>query len=151
MVDMPTMHAEVIKIRRGKRTDLHSLTQLLNPLAFTHTAKAQVRHWRRLASDPSLDFYIAEQDGAVLGALLVCYIRALREQGWQAVLDVALASTSSCELGQALVSFAKTRARKRGCRQLIVWRAEVTTQDYLTILRQGGFRPTGDVLSCDLS
>lgn len=147
---MPTMCAEAIKIRRGKRTDLPALMALLNPTASAPFDKAQVRHWRRLASDPSLDFYIAERDGAILGALVVCYIRTLREQGWQAVLDVALALASSCELGLALVRFAKMRARKRGCRRLIVWRGKTASHDHLAILQQGGFRPAGDMLSCEL-
>ena len=90
MVDMPTMHAEAVKIRRGKRTDLLALVKLLDPVTPTPMNKGQVRHWRHLAGDPSLDFYVAEHKGVILGALLVCYIRALREQGWQAVLDIAL-------------------------------------------------------------
>jgi len=148
---MPTMQTEVITIRRGKRTDLPALVKLLNPFALTSLDKVQVRHWRRLASDPSLDFYIAEHNGAVSGALLVCYIRMLREQGWQAVLDVAFASTSSGELRQAILTFAKKRAQKRGCRQLIMWRAEAKADSDLAVLQQGGFRPAGDVLSCDLT
>ena len=87
MVDMPTMHAEAIKIRRGRRTDLSALEELLKPGVSALIDKSQTRHWRRLAGDPSLDFYVAEYKGALQGALLVCYIRALQEPGWQAVLE----------------------------------------------------------------
>jgi N-acetylglutamate synthase-like GNAT family acetyltransferase len=150
MVDMLTMHAEPVKIRRGKRTDLPALAALLKPEASALIDKVQTRHWRRLASDPGLDFYIAEHDGTILGALLVCYIRTLRKQGWQAILDVALTVTSPCGLGLALVRFAKMRARKRGCRQLIAWRGKMETNGNLAVLQQGGFRPAGDMLSCEL-
>lgn len=147
---MLTMYAGSVKIRRGRRTDLPGLMALLKPEAPIHIDKTQTRHWRRLASDPGLDFYIAEHEGAVLGALLMCYIRTLRQQGWQAILEVAVTATSPGELGLALVSFAKMRARKRGCRQLIAWRGKMETNDHSTVLQQGGFRLAGDVLSCEL-
>lgn len=150
MVDMPTMHAEAIKIRRGRRTDLSALEELLKPGVSALIDKSQTRHWRRLAGDPSLDFYVAEYKGALQGALLVCYIRALQEPGWQAVLEVALALDSPGELAHALVSFAKARARQRGCQRLLVLRDRIETNGYVSMLQQRGFRPKGDVLSCDL-
>ena len=147
---MLTMHAEAVKIRRGRRTDLPALVALLKPEAPAFIDEVQTRHWRRLASDPGLDFYIAEHNGTILGALLVCYIRTLRKQGWHAILDVAFTVTSPCDLGLTLVSFAKMRARKRGCRQLIAWRGKIETNGHLAVLQQGGFRPAGDMLSCEL-
>jgi N-acetylglutamate synthase-like GNAT family acetyltransferase len=147
---MPSMHDGVVKIRRGRRTDLSGLLALLPPTAPAALDKAQVRRWRRLASDPSLDFYVAEQNGALLGALLICYVRTLREQGWRAILELALLPSSSCELGQDLVKFAKARARQRGCRSLIVWRSDATDNGQLATFLQGGFHPLGEVLSCEL-
>lgn len=147
---MLTMHAEAVKIRRGRRADLPALAALLKPEVPALIDKVQTRHWRRLASDPGLDFYIAEHDGTILGALLVCYIRTLKKHGWQAILEVAFSVTSPGDLGLALVSFAKMRARKRGCRQLIAWRGKMETNGHLTVLQQGGFRPAGDMLSCEL-
>jgi len=147
---MPTMHAEAIKIRRGKRTDLSALVELFQPGPVALVDKAHARHWRRLAGDPSLDFYVAEQEGAIRGVALVCYIRALQDPGWQAVLDIAFSLSSSNMLADALMSFAKARARKRGCQRLLVWREKVETNGYASLLHQGGFRPIGDVLSCDL-
>jgi L-amino acid N-acyltransferase YncA len=150
MVDMPTMHDGVIKIRRGKRTDLPALLALLNPGIAYDQDKAQSRHWRRLASDPRFDFYVAEQDGVLGGALLVCYIRILRDHGWRAILDLASLFPSSCVLAQELLNFAKARARKRGCRQLIAWRDEAAAHGHLSIFTEGGFRPVGEMLSYDL-
>jgi N-acetylglutamate synthase-like GNAT family acetyltransferase len=150
MVDMPSMYDSRVTIRRGRRTDLPGILALLTPTAQVAVDKAQARHWRRLAGDPSLDFYVAEQNGAILGALLVCYVRALREHGWRAILDLVLLPPSPCALGQDLVHFAKARARKRGCRQLIAWRREAAENGHLATLTQGGFHPVGEVLSCEL-
>lgn len=150
MVDMPSMRDGLVKIRRGRRTDLPELLALLTPTAPVAFDKAQARHWRRLAGDPSLDFYVAERNGVLLGALLVCYVRALREQGWRAILELAFLPPSPCEFGQDLVNFAKERARQRGCRHLIVWRREATENGQLATLTQGGFHPVGEVLSCEI-
>jgi hypothetical protein len=150
MVDMPAMREGAVTIRRGRRTDLPALLALLHAEPSATIDKAQTRHWRRLASDPGLDFYIAERDGAIQGALLVCYIRALRAQGWQGILDVAFAPPSTRELEQEILNFAKARARKRGCRQLIAWRRDAAENGCLTALTQGGFHQAGEVLSCDL-
>jgi hypothetical protein len=150
MVDMPGMSESIVKIRRGRRTDLPALVELCASTTPTPTDKTQARHWRRLASDPNLDFYVAEQHGAIVGALLICYIRSLREQGWRAVLDIAFLASSSCTLGQELLTFAKARARQRGCRQLIAGYQEAADNGRLAALTQGGFLPVGEVLSCEL-
>jgi N-acetylglutamate synthase-like GNAT family acetyltransferase len=150
MVDMPTMHDGAIKIRRGKRTDLPALLALLKPGTPQGNNKAQLSHWRRLASDPRLDFYVAEQDGALCGALLVCYVRLIREYGWRALLDIASVSPFSCTLEQELLNFAKARARQRGCRQLIAWRGEAAAHGHLNALTEGGFCTIGEMLSYDL-
>jgi N-acetylglutamate synthase-like GNAT family acetyltransferase len=150
MVDMPSMHDGIVTIRRGKRTDLPQLLSLLTPTASVDQDKEQARHWRRLAGDPSLDFYVAEQNGALLGALLVCYVRMLREHGWRAVLDLVFRPPSPDALGQDLVNFAKARARQRGCRHIIAWSREAAENGHLATLTQGGFLPLGEVLSCEL-
>ena len=150
MVDMPAMHNGSFTIRRGRRTDLPALLELLHAAPPTTIAKAQARHWRRLASDPGLDFYVAERDGAIQGALLVCYVRTLRIRGWQGILDVAFPHSSTAPLDQELLDFAKARARKRGCRQLLAWRQEAVENGCLAALTQGGFHLRGEVLSCDL-
>ena len=100
-------------IRRGKRTDCVALQALLFPEDSGELSKAAARHWRRLAQDPAHDFYVAERDGTLWGMLLVSYVRALRNPGWQAVLDTAVLQTASPDIGRALLRFAKERARKR--------------------------------------
>ncbi|HJY82231.1 MAG TPA: GNAT family N-acetyltransferase [Candidatus Binatia bacterium] len=152
MVDMPNMQEGTVKIRRGRRTDFPTLMALLNSQAPPGEAeKRQVRHWRRLASDPSLDFYIAEQEGTIRGIVLVCYIRELRRPGWQAILDVVAPVAAEWGIGRALLDFVKERARKRGCQRLLVYEIEHERDERCASLTQAGFRRVGDVLCCGLS
>ena len=151
MVDMPGMQDGTVKIRRGKRTDFPALTALLNSQAPHETNKGQVRHWRRLASDPSLDFYIAEQEGPIRGMVLVCYIRELSRPGWQAILDVVAPVSAECSIGRALLDFVKQRARKRGCQRLLVYELVHERDERCASLAQAGFHRVGDVLRCGLS
>lgn len=150
MVDMPGMQNRTVKIRRGKRTDFPALMALLAPRAAVAVDGVQIRHWRRLASDPSHDFYVAEQEGAIRGIILVCYIRELRHPGWQAILDIVAPPFTECGIGQALLDFAKERARKRGCQQLMYMLSREGS-DFYTSLSPFGFQRVGEVLSCRLS
>jgi N-acetylglutamate synthase-like GNAT family acetyltransferase len=139
-----------VKIRRGKRTDFPALLALLPPANQAETHKAHLRHWRRLASDPRHDFYVAEQKGALLGLVLVCYVRSLRHEGWQAILDVVVSPLSEDTVGQDLLAFAKARARKRGCQQVLFYVPRQRTQDESALLAHAGFHSAGEMLSCEL-
>src|SRR5919197_2726052 len=141
------MHDGSVKIRRGKRADFPALGTLLAPTELGGADKAQTRHWRRLASDPGHDFYVAEQEGTIRGTVLVCYVRGLRHYGWQAILDLLMPSPAACTLGQQLLDFAKARARKRGCQHLFVWVTDQAGDERLSALAQAGFRRAGEVLS----
>ncbi len=140
-----------ITIRRGQRTDFPLLPQLLEPTVSPQSEKAQVRHWRRVASNPTHDFYVAGREGSVRGMVLVSYIRALTTPGWRAILDLVVPVAALSEVGPLLLDFAKARARQRGCPHLMVW---MTTQDQSeelsTLFLQAGFLPSGEVLSCAL-
>lgn len=144
------MSDRAIKIRRGKRTDFPALQGLLTPAQQAAVSKAQIRHWRRLAGDARHDFYVAEQEGAILGSVLVCYVRGLRHSGWQAILDIVLSPFGPGHIGQALLSFAKTRARKRGCRHLFICSLNERGHDECLPLIRAGFHRAGDVLFCEL-
>ena len=151
MVDMPGMQEGTIKIRRGKRTDFPALIALVHSQSPCEANKGQVRHWRRLAGDPSLDFYIAEQEGTIRGMVLVCYIRELSRPGWQAILDVVAPVSEECGIGRALLDFVKGRARKRGCQRLLVYKIAHEGDEWCASLTQAGFHRVGDVLCCGLS
>jgi len=149
MVEMPGMQNGPVKIRRGKRTDFPALVALLTPGATLAVDKGHVRHWRRLASDPSHDFYVAEHEGAIRGVVLVCYIRELRQPGWLAILDIV--ASTECHIGRALLDFAKERARKRGCQRLLIYVFNREGDAPCTSLIPSDFRRVGEVLSCGLS
>jgi len=151
MVDMPSMYEGGSKISRGKRTDFPALMALLAAESPGEESKRQVRHWRRLASDPGLDFYVAEQRGTIQGMVLVCYIRDLRCPGWQAILDIVVPASVEYGIAQALLAFAKARARKRGCQRLLVCEIERQGNGRNVSLGPAGFRPIGEVLSCEVA
>ena len=143
----------MLTIRRGRRTDLSACQTLLFPdAAGEEGRKAEVRHWRRLARDPALDFYVAQHDGLLQGMILVSYVRRLRRSGWLAVVDSAVLPAAPAQVGQALLSFAKERARKRACPSL-VWlpgSSQSTAQLTPTFLRAHGFQQVGAFWSCPL-
>lgn len=143
----------MLTIRRGRRTDLSACQTILFPEASGEEwRKAEVRHWRRLAQDPALDFYVAQHDGLLQGMILVNYIRRLRRSGWLAVVDIAVLPSAPVQVGQALLGFAKERARKRACPSL-VWLpgpVQFTVPLVPTFLRDNGFQQVGECWSCPL-
>lgn len=135
---------ESLRVRRAKRTDIPALRTLASPRASGPISRAETRRWRRLAGDPTLDFYVAEQTGTVQGILLVCYVRTLGSPGWQGLLDMLVGPAADQDIARALLNFAKARARKRGCRQLWGHRAD------RELLLHNGFATVDDLLSCRL-
>ena len=144
----------MLTIRRGRRTDLSACQTILFPdTSDDERRKAEVRHWRRLARDPALDFYVAQQGGGLQGMLLVSYIRRLRQAGWLAVVDIALLPAAPAQVGPALLDFAKERARKRACPGL-VWlpdSGQSSAQLAPAFLRDNGFQQVGAFWSCPLA
>ena len=144
----------MLTIRRGRRTDLSACQTILFPgTSDEEWRKTEVRHWRRLARDPALDFYVARQDDELQGMILVSYIRRLRQAGWLAVVDIALFPAASVQVGPALLDFAKERARKRACPS-VVWlpgSGQSTAQLAPAFLREHGFQQVGAFWSCPLA
>ncbi len=143
----------MLTIRRGRRTDLTACQTMLFPDATGEEwRKAEVRHWRRLARDPALDFYVAQQDGVLQGMILVNYIRRLRHVGWLAVVDIAVLPSAPVQVGQALLDFAKERAQKRACPN-VVWLScsgRSTAQLTPAFFMDNGFQQVGAFWSCPL-
>ncbi len=143
----------MLTIRRGKRTDLAACQTMLFPdTADDEWRKAEVRHWRRLARDPALDFYVAQHNGVLQGMILVNYMRRLRHSGWLAVVDIAVLPSASAQVGQALLDLAKERAHKRACPS-VVWlpgSGLSTAQLTPTFFRENGFQQTGEFWSYPL-
>ncbi len=143
----------MLTIRRGRRTDLAACQTMLFPDTPEETwRKADVRHWRRLARDPALDFYVAQHAGVLQGMILISYIRRLRSSGWLAILDIAVFPSAPAQVEQALLDFAKERAKKRVCPS-VVWlpcSGQSTAQLRPTFFRDNGFQQAGEFWSCPL-
>lgn len=143
----------MLTIRRGRRTDLTACQTILFPdTSNEEWHKAEVRHWRRLARDPALDFYVAQHADVLQGMILVSYIRRLRRSGWLAILDIAVLPSAPAQVGQALLDFAKGRAKKRGCPN-VVWlpcSGQSTAQLLPDFFRDNGFQQVGGCWSCPL-
>ena len=141
----------MLTIRRGRRTDLAACQAVLFPdTPDEGWGKAEVRHWRRLARDPALDFYVAQQDGKLQGMILVSYIRRLRRSSWQAIVDIAVFPSAPAQVGQALLNFAKERAKQRACPS-VVWlpcSGQSTVPLTPTFFRDNGFQQVGEFWSC---
>lgn len=171
---MPHGPDHILNIRRGKRTDIPALRALSGAVAGSARAqnqnqdkdqdqgpklkeasqpmtKQEIQHWRRLASDPSLDFYVAEQAGSLQGMVLVDYLRSLHDPGWRASLDITVPASAAEGVGQALLDFAKARARKRGCRFMYIQDCQAMGIGNEELLKRNGFSGAGTLLSCTLS
>ncbi len=143
----------MLTIRRGKRTDLAACQTVLFPdTSDEEWHKAEVRHWRRLARDPALDFYVAQHGSVLQGMILVSYIRRLRRSSWQAIVDIAVLPSAPAQVGQALLNVAKERAKKRACPS-VVWlpcSGQSALQLTPAFFRDNGFQQLGEFWSCPL-
>lgn len=143
----------MFRIRRGKRTDLAALEALCRPGASApRFGKDVARHWRRLADDPGLDFYVAQDDDGLHGVVLLSYVRRLRDRGWHAFVDIALEDAAPTSVGNALIEFAKRRARTRAC-DAVLWLPDLevrTPPEVAALLDGNGFCRRGACWSCPI-
>lgn len=143
----------MFRIRRGKRTDLAALEALCHPGASApRSGKDVARHWRRLADDPGLDFYVAQDDDALHGVVLLSYVRRLRDRGWHAFVDIALKDAAPTSVGNALIGFAKRRARTRAC-DAVLWLPDLevrTPPEVGALLADNGFCRRGACWVCPI-
>lgn len=143
----------MFRIRRGKRTDLAALEALCRPGAsLPQSGKDVARHWRRLADDPGLDFYVAQDDDGLHGVVLLSYVRRLRDRGWHAFVDIALEDVAPASVGNALIEFAKRRARTRAC-DVVLWLPDLevrTPPEVAALLADNGFCRRGACWACPI-
>jgi len=142
-----------LKIRRGKRVDFTAVIALVQRTEGREwpPEKALVRLFRRLVSDLGYDLYVAEQNGEVCGVVMVGYRRLLIQGGLCAMLDGVITVESGGEIGQRLITFAKERARKKGCRLVQALVSEQQGEEWGRLLSTAGFTPAGEWFSCPLT
>jgi L-amino acid N-acyltransferase YncA len=108
-----------LRLRRGRRGDLDRLRSLLPASG----APRGERFDRRTLADLGHDVYVVEAPGgALVGVVVVAYVRSLRAGRFSAVLDTARAAPGAGRpLLDTLLDVAEERARRRGCRQVRAW------------------------------
>ena len=146
----------MLKIRRGRRTDLEGLKQLLSPLDLSDAQEAakkeQLRYWRKIASDSSLEFYVALTDNVIGGAVLINYVHGLHSRKPIAILDIAASESIPDNLWSDLLNFAKERAKLRSCAAVTCLQLERKMMDSSSQsrLKGAGFEDLGEFWSCPL-
>ncbi len=110
-----------VHIRRTRRTDFTAVMSLLatSATAVPPPDRAALRRFRNIVNDLGADLYVAVVDGVLAGLVHVTYARQLTVPP-AARLDqlVVAADFRRRGVGAALLGFARTRARRRGCADL---------------------------------
>ncbi len=146
----------MLTIRRGKRTDLEGLKQLLSPAYPSDAPKAakkeQLRYWRKIASDSSLEFYVALTGNVIGGVVLINYVRGLRSRKPIAILDIAASERVPDNLWSNLLEVAKERAKLRSCLAVTCLQLEnnIIASSSRNLFTDAGFKDLGEVWSCRL-
>jgi ribosomal protein S18 acetylase RimI-like enzyme len=136
--------AAAVTIRRARRDDVETIVKMLaddalggprerleKPLPASYFAA-----FDRVDGDPNLTLVVAEgEGGAVIGCLQLCILPGLSSQGASRGLieDVRVASHCRSQgIGEQLVQWALTEARKRGCRlvELLTHHTRVDAQRF---------------------
>jgi predicted N-acetyltransferase YhbS len=102
-----------LRVRRGSRHDLAAVRAVLGR---SGDDARERRFFHRVARDPSVDLYVAEDDGGIVGVVALAYARSLVRGERAATLEVACRPAAAVVEG--LVDFATERARRSGCRAI---------------------------------
>jgi GNAT superfamily N-acetyltransferase len=131
-----------IRIRRGRRTDFATLSELACWPGVEASSARSVRLFRRVVADLAYDLYVADEDGKALGFVAVSYVRALPLGGQRATLEdlVVHPGRRRSGIGRELVEFVYRRAVKRGAR---AFEARPADEEAERFLDRTGFRPAG--------
>ena len=106
-----------LRVRRGQREDIRAIERVLG----SGHMPLEARLMRRLVEDVTSDLFVAfDAMGDVIGVLAIGYRRSLAYGGQVATVDTLALSGVVEGLRSALLTFAETRARGRGCRAIVV-------------------------------
>jgi ribosomal protein S18 acetylase RimI-like enzyme len=142
-----------VTIRRARRDDVGAIVAMLadDPLGSARERLEDplpsnyFRAFEALDRDPNIRLVIAEDgEGAVIGCLQLCILPGLSSQGASRALieDVRVATRCrSRGIGEALVQWAITEARAKGCK-LVELLTHHTRVDAQRFYRRLGFQPS---------
>jgi N-acetylglutamate synthase-like GNAT family acetyltransferase len=108
------------RIRRAASADAPAIAQLIESIGYPATAEEVGRTLERAETASTFPAVVAEQDGAVVGLLMVCCRPSLALQGWiGSVTELMVAPASRrAEIGEGLLHYAKGLAVERGLSRL---------------------------------
>jgi GNAT superfamily N-acetyltransferase len=139
-----------IRLRRIRRTDFAAVQALLAGMdgAADGGERAVRSRFRRLVADLGADIYLATIDEAVCGLVHVTYARHLLGPA-RATLELLVVAAAARRrgVGRALLAYAGSRARRRGCHALV---SRGVPDDARGFFARIGWREAGTQLQFDL-
>jgi len=103
------------RIRRATRHDLDALRALIATDVAARSARFDRRLLRHLGSDVSV---VEDEDGTLLGAVSLTFVRSFLAGHWRAQLDGIWVTPGGEPLFDALLGAAVRRAAQRHCHEL---------------------------------
>ncbi len=115
-----------LRLRDAASADAPAITSLLDELGYPASVAAVRERLAGLLEDPACELVVAEADGAVAGLAALTIMRAIEHDAPVAVLSALVVATRMRRhrLGLHLVSDVEERARRRGCRRIVLGTAE---------------------------
>jgi N-acetylglutamate synthase-like GNAT family acetyltransferase len=108
------------RIRRATAADAHAVAALIEVLGYPASVDTIGRTLARFEDASMFPAVVAEQDGEVVGLLVVCCRPSLVLQGWTGTVSelVVAPAHRRSEIGAALLHYAKGLAVERGLARL---------------------------------
>jgi N-acetylglutamate synthase-like GNAT family acetyltransferase len=108
------------RIRRATAADALAVASLIETLGYPAEPATVERTLARFADASMFPAVVAEQDGAVVGLLVVCCRPSLTLQGWIGTVSelVVAPAYRRSEIGEGLLHYAKGLAVERGLARL---------------------------------
>jgi ribosomal protein S18 acetylase RimI-like enzyme len=108
------------RVRRATAGDAHAVAALIEALGYPASVDTVGRTLARFQDASMFPAVVAEQEGAVVGLLVLCCRPSLVLQGWTGTISelVVAPAYRRSEIGEALLHYAKGLAVERGLARL---------------------------------
>jgi GNAT superfamily N-acetyltransferase len=141
-----------IRHRRGRRTDFVEIAGILaaSDAPVPVPDRATLRRFRSIVSDLGADFYVALFEERLVGFVHVTYARQLADAPRARVEALIVAPAARRNgVGSALAGLARSRAERRGCRDLS-YAAGALPPEAAPFLARQGWSAAGEVFQLSL-